>query len=279
MAQAPDQSGYRIDPDDLPFFASEKRLHIRAFRHWERLLDGTTLPAAPDTDDADFAPFADYFCHIDLTGDSDRIVATGAKLAAVSGGTYAGWTPASVPDELLLGRVLRHIDEVLEAAAPVGLDAELDLDTDLVLPFRAILLPFAAQGTALTSVIAVVSWKETVIEQSGYTPLASNDGFDVGGGPGGDELLEDMAALIADEAPDAPVTTGHSDSADAAALVAGLTPLTPADQQPADPTAAWLLLARPGADGKPEIVGRLDVDAPDLVAEAVRRTAQKRQAS
>ncbi|MBK5910823.1 hypothetical protein CCR85_04865 [Rhodothalassium salexigens] len=279
MAQTPDQSGYRINPDDLPFFASEKRLHIRAFRYWESLLGQAALPVAPDTADADFAPFADHYCRIDLTGDGDRIVATGAKLAAVSGGTYAGWTPASVPDELLLGRVLRHFDEVLEAAAPVGLDAELDLDTDLVLPFRAILLPFADPSMALATVIAVVSWKEAVIEQSGYTPLASNDDFDVGGGPGGDELLEDMAALIADEAPEAPATTGHSDSADTAALVAGLTPLTPADQQPTDPTAAWLLLARPGADGEPEIVGRLDVDAPDLVAEAVRRTAQKRQAS
>ena len=274
-----DQTGYSIDPEDLPFFASEKRLHIRAFRYWEGLSRPRpdALPPQSPTDDPAFAPFRDHFCRLERQGSTLTIAETGAKLAAVSGGSYQGWAPAQVPDELLLGRVLRHLPEVTESRGPVGLDAMLELDVDLVLPFRAILLPFADDmARDVGGVIAVVSWKEQVIEASGYSPTGRAGALEADTGPAGSELLQEVEALVG--GPIGPDTAGETADRPDDPLHR-TAPLTAAEQVPTGSDPYWLLVMRRADDTSGEAVARLDSDAPDLVAEAVRRAAQKQQPS
>ncbi|MGF1607404.1 MAG: hypothetical protein ACFB22_13815 [Rhodothalassiaceae bacterium] len=243
---------YNLSPDKGAFFASEKRLHIRAFRYWESLLNGRDFPSLQDMTPDALADFKLNSAVISLAGDQPQLVSVGAKLSAASGGEFVTVSPATVPQESLLGQVLRHWPAVLQDRRPVGLDAFLPLPDGVDLPFRGILLPLSDDGCTIHFVLAVISWKESL--------LKGQDG----------DSVEDPPQSVLGQTVDPAAMPEVTLSA-----LSDLPPLAADDPAWAHPSRPFeLVLARRLANGRLAPV-RVLSEPQDVIEAAVRRAAEQ----
>lgn len=250
---------YALNPADTAFFQSEKRLHIRAFRYWESLLHGRPFPALKDMSAEGLADFKLRSALMRVAEDDPVLRTVGVKLASASGGDYQGMRVFEVPDHTLLGRVARAYTHVLEDRLPVGLDASLPQHDGAgeasPLPFRGILLPFADDGETIDYVVAVVSWKESLL----VLPDAPEN---AGAAP----VLGELQALVGDQPGASPELRGR---------LRALPALGPDAEAWSAPDAApfKLVLASRQADGR--LAPVMVLDEPDEVVDAaVERAAR-----
>jgi hypothetical protein len=143
-------------------FGRERRMHARAYDYWVSLLHGRNMPSIADLDPDHMSAFADRSVLIDLPADGGFpvIAYLGRELREESDVNAIRPTLADVPQNTLLGELLRRFSDIVSHRAPVGFEAECAGRADTRLLHRGILLPFANEAGALASVYGVMSWKQ-----------------------------------------------------------------------------------------------------------------------
>ena len=146
--------------DDHPHV--EKRLHLRAYRYWESLLDGREFPALVDLKPDGIGEFRDKSFLIDFVDSYDSPVLrfVGAAITeAMDAVDHQGRPIASVPVNSLLGRLTDHYMEVLANRAPIGFEAEYFDDDGREVRYRGILMPLSDDNETIHFIYGVMNWK------------------------------------------------------------------------------------------------------------------------
>jgi hypothetical protein len=233
--------------DEPPMFGGdERRMQVRAYHFWTRLLGDTNFPliAALDPDDhPDFAPnsvLLDFSSGID----NPAVSFLGALLAEECGGSTIR-SLADVPPRSLLSRITDHYLQIIANRAPIGFEAEYENQHGAAIMYRGILLPFSSDGDTIDHIYGVINWKERA---SGK--MAAELQLEVANAIAQAPRIDSGHAIWAD-GPDAPL----DDVADDAAMDAEM---DMADGQPGpdDGLADWLASARRLADAARGSEGR-----------------------
>jgi hypothetical protein len=155
-----DETGH--EPVPLAISLNERRLQVRAYNFWTRLLGERELPAIADLDLDALPDFAAFGVLIDFsTGlDDPAIGYMGEALAAECGSSVAIRKVSDVPGRSLLSRITDHHMQIVANQAPIGFEAEFENMRGLAVLYRGILLPFSGDGTKITHIFGVINWKE-----------------------------------------------------------------------------------------------------------------------
>ena len=162
--------------DDHPHV--EKRLHLRAYRYWESLLDGREFPALVDLKPDGIGEFRDKSFLIDFVDSYDSPVLrfVGAAITeAMDAVDHQGRTIASVPVNSLLGRLTDHYMEVLANRAPIGFEAEYFDDDGREVRYRGILMPLSDDNETIHFIYGVMNWKMMSSDTTSDEPEATPD--------------------------------------------------------------------------------------------------------
>jgi len=208
-AQSRDRSSQEErEPPPSPVGQDERRMQVRAYDLWNRLLGTGQLPAIADLKPADHPALSSFGALLDFTGGraDPRIAYLGERLAAECG--VSGQEVASVshlPERSLLARIADHYVKAMVSAEPIGFEAEFVNQRDKTILYRGILLPFSRHGRAIDYVFGVINWKEAA-ERALVEELllelgqALQDGFDEPAAPAGGDALPQRRALPAIDA-------------------------------------------------------------------------------
>jgi hypothetical protein len=155
-----DETGH--EPLPVAISLNERRLQVRAYNFWTRLLGDRDLPAIADLDLAALPDFAAYGVLIDFsTGLDDAAIGyMGEALAAECGSSVAIRKVSDVPGRSLLSRITDHYMQIVANQAPIGFEAEFVNMRGVAVLYRGILLPFSGDGTKITHILGVINWKE-----------------------------------------------------------------------------------------------------------------------
>lgn len=140
----------------------DRRLYVRAMRHWEDLREDHPLPAIESLDFATDPDFETHSLLLDLTMGRNRMTAMhiGDELAARSG-LEPGMS--GLPDRggnILIDTILGHVPDSVANCAAVGFEAETRIDENRELMFRGVILPLSSDGDTADFLWAIASWKE-----------------------------------------------------------------------------------------------------------------------
>lgn len=155
-----DETGH--EPLPLAISLNERRLQVRAYNFWTRLLGERDLPTIADLDLAALPDFAAYGVLIDFsTGvDDPTIDYMGEALAAECGSPVSIRKVSDVPGRSLLSRITDHYMQIVANQAPIGFEAEFVSMSGVAVLYRGILLPFSGDGTNIDHIFGVINWKE-----------------------------------------------------------------------------------------------------------------------
>jgi hypothetical protein len=162
LASPADDDETGSEPLPMAISLNERRLQVRAYNFWTRLLDDRTFPAIADLDLAALPDFAAYGVLLDFsTGlDDPSIGFIGEALATECGSTRTIRKVRDVPGRSLLSRITDHYMQIVANQAPIGFEAEFVNLRGLDVLYRGILLPFSSDGTQIDHIFGVINWKE-----------------------------------------------------------------------------------------------------------------------
>ena len=245
----------------------ERRMHVRAYNHWISLLKGRAYPTIEELDPASAGDFGPHGVLLDFSHDDaePRIRFIGHAVREECGVTSGILRIADVPQNSLLARLTEQYPQILASRAPIGFEAEFVSQRGHPTLYRGILMPFSSDQRRINFIYGVINWKE-VADARIQAQLAAE--------------IADARSI--DVPPPAPVAPAWADGPSAGLdepLSSHL--LDPSDALRTAPALgsvaldAWgeefvLLLGRATADGRIEIVGRVD-GSDGLTEEAIRR--------
>lgn len=155
----------------------ERRIQLRAFDLWNRLLDGGALPTIGNFEPSGYPSLSPFGVLIDFTSPlGEPVIAfLGESLARECGVSLAEVGRVSdLPERSLLARIAEHYLATLDSPAPIGFEAECVNQREQTILYRGILLPFTRSRSAIDFVFGVISWKEAAHampdERSGCEP-------------------------------------------------------------------------------------------------------------
>jgi hypothetical protein len=150
------------EPLPMAISVDERRLQVRAYNAWARLLGDRAFPAIADFDLAALSDFALYGVLIDFTaGREDPAIGyIGEALAAECGSSVTIRKVSEVPGRSLLSRITDHYMQIVANQAPIGFEAEFENTQGRCVLYRGILLPFSGDGTTIDHIFGVINWKE-----------------------------------------------------------------------------------------------------------------------
>ncbi len=150
------------EPPPMAISVNERRLQVRAYNFWTRLLGDRKFPAIADVDLASLPDFATNGVVIDFSAgrDDPAIGYIGEALAAECGSSAAIRNVSDVPGRSLLSRITDHYMQIVANEAPIGFEAEFVNTRGAVVLYRGILLPFSGDGTKIDHIFGVINWKE-----------------------------------------------------------------------------------------------------------------------
>jgi len=166
VSGAPAQGG---ESPLLPVGLDERRLQLRAYEMWARLLGTEDLPGIADLIPGEHPSLAPQGVLIDYTACSANpcIAFLGKALADECG--VAGQSIARIsdlPKRSLLGRIADHYFKAIVSADPIGFEAEFVNQRERRIMYRGILLPFSRDRSTIDYVFSVISWKELADRQT-----------------------------------------------------------------------------------------------------------------
>jgi hypothetical protein len=209
------------EPPPSPIGQDERRMQVRAYNHWASLLADRNFPSVEDLDPTALPDFGPYSVLLDFTaGIEDPIVQyLGAQLGEECGAHGHIDKLSDVPSRSLLSRITDHYMQILANQAPIGFEAEFVNQRGATILYRGILLPFSSDDDTIDFIYGVINWKEMA-----------------------DQLTSDELLLEIDQALDAggdqprtpdPVTDwADGPGGDSTAVVAQVSPLSPAADDP-----------------------------------------------
>ncbi len=142
----------------------ERRIQLKAFELWNRLLDGGALPSIADFEPDQHPSLSPFGVLLDFTSQSGvpAITFLGESLAIECGISLSEVDDVSdLPDRSLLARIAEHYLDLLGSPAPIGFDAECINQRGRTILYRGILLPFTRSRMRIDYVFGVISWKES----------------------------------------------------------------------------------------------------------------------
>lgn len=155
-----DETGQELPP--MAISVNERRLQVRAYNFWARLLGDRAFPSIADLDLSALPDFAANGVLLDFSAglEDPAIGYIGAALAAECGSTAAIRKVSDVPGRSLLSRIIDHYMQIVANQAPIGFEAEFVNMRGVDVLYRGILLPFSGDGTRIDHIFGVINWKE-----------------------------------------------------------------------------------------------------------------------
>ncbi len=150
-----------MDPPQT-FGSDERRMHVRAYNHWAKLLGNRVFPSIEDLDPENIEDFGPHSVLLDFTSgiENPAIPFIGKALREESNLPEAIAYLDEVPGRSLLSRITDHYMQILAIQAPIGFEAEYVNDRGSTIMYRGILLPFSTDDDTIDFVYGVINWKE-----------------------------------------------------------------------------------------------------------------------
>lgn len=150
-----------MDPPQT-FGSDERRMHVRAYNHWAKLLGNRVFPSIEDLDPENIEDFGPHSVLLDFTSgiENPAIPFIGKALREESNLPEAVAYLDEVPGRSLLSRITDHYMQILANQAPIGFEAEYVNDRGSTIMYRGILLPFSTDDDTIDFVYGVINWKE-----------------------------------------------------------------------------------------------------------------------
>ena len=157
-----DEDGF---PDLPPVVVAEgeRRLQIRAYDHWTRLLGSRMMPVIADLKLDQIPDIAPQAVLIDFAQsvEDPRIAFVGEMLARECGISRGITHLDQVPEHSMLARLTGQYMQIIANQAPIGFEEEFLNARGATIAYRGMLLPFAGElGGPIRYVLGVVNWKE-----------------------------------------------------------------------------------------------------------------------
>ncbi len=156
--------GFDADGMEVPpaIGQDERRMHVRAYNFWAKLLEGRSFPSIESLDIQSLEDFGGHAVLLDFTSgiDNPAIVYVGSAIAR------EGELPDEieyindVPRRSLLSRLTDHYLQIIANRAPVGFEAEFVNSRDATILYRGVLLPFSSDDDTIDFILGVINWKE-----------------------------------------------------------------------------------------------------------------------
>ncbi len=140
----------------------ERRMHVRAYNHWARLLAGRSFPSIEALDVDSLGDFGPHSVLLDFTSgiENPALTFVGDALArecALDGDVQY---IADVPRRSLLSRLTDHYLQIIANRAPIGFEAEFVNSTGATILYRGVLLPFSSDDDTIDFILGVINWKQ-----------------------------------------------------------------------------------------------------------------------
>ncbi|MAF62105.1 MAG: hypothetical protein CL680_11710 [Blastomonas sp.] len=150
-----------MDPPQT-FGSDERRMHVRAYNHWAKLLGNRVFPSIEDLDPENIEDFGPHSVLLDFTSgiENPAIPFIGKALREESNLPESIAYLDEVPGRSLLSRITDHYMQILANQAPIGFEAEYVNDRGSTIMYRGILLPFSTDDDTIDFVYGVINWKE-----------------------------------------------------------------------------------------------------------------------
>lgn len=140
----------------------ERRMHVRAYNFWAKLLENRSFPAAEDLDLNNLGEFGPHAVLLDFTSgiENPAIVHVGDAIRAESGISVEVDHIADVPRRSLLSRLTDHYLQIIANRAPIGFEAEFQNEAGATIMYRGVLLPFSSDDDTIDFMLGVLNWKQ-----------------------------------------------------------------------------------------------------------------------
>lgn len=150
-----------MDPPQA-FGSDERRMHVRAYNYWAKLLGNRVFPSIEDLDPENIEDFGPNSVLLDFTSgiENPAIPFIGKALRDECDLDEAVAYLDEVPGRSLLSRITDHYMQILGNQAPVGFEAEYVNTRGSTIMYRGILLPFSSDDDTIDFVYGVINWKE-----------------------------------------------------------------------------------------------------------------------
>ena len=150
-----------MDPPHA-FGSDERRMHVRAYNYWAKLLGNRVFPSIEDLDPENIEDFGTNSVLLDFTSgiDNPAIPFIGKGLREECDLDDAVAYLDEVPGKSLLSRITDHYMQILANQAPIGFEAEYVNQRGSTIMYRGILLPFSSDDDTIDFVYGVINWKE-----------------------------------------------------------------------------------------------------------------------
>lgn len=138
----------------------ERRITFCLYEYWEKLTDGTSLPALKDMSREQIAPFKNYLTLLDLRENVNQptFQVVGQALQEDLETDLTHKTVNEVPRRSMLSRVVDHYREVLANRVPIAFEAEFVNSGGEKALYRGILLPFSDDKENINFILGGVRW-------------------------------------------------------------------------------------------------------------------------
>lgn len=150
------------------FGTDERRMHVRAYNYWAKLLGNRRLPSIEDLDPENIEDFGPNSVLLDFTSgiENPALPYVGKALreecALEDGVEFLN----EVPSRSLLSRITDHYMQIIANEAPIGFEAEFVNERGASILYRGILLPFSSDDDTIDFVYGVINWKELADKQT-----------------------------------------------------------------------------------------------------------------
>lgn len=140
----------------------ERRMHVRAYNFWAKLLDGRSFPAIDSLDVDDMGDFGPNAVLLDFTSgiENPALSYVGDALACECELTEDVHYIADVPRRSLLSRLTDHYLQIIANRAPIGFEAEFVNSRGATILYRGVLLPFSSDDDTIDFILGVINWKQ-----------------------------------------------------------------------------------------------------------------------
>ena len=140
----------------------ERRMHVRAYNFWAKLLDGRSFPAIEALDLDDLGDFGPNALLLDFTEglENPAIGYVGGALARECELDDTVRNIDDVPRRSLLSRLTDHYLQIIANRAPIGFEAEFVNSRGATILYRGVLLPFSSDDDTIDFILGVINWKQ-----------------------------------------------------------------------------------------------------------------------